>query len=264
MCETFLACWILSQTMQPEVRFAGDKSYSRRRPNILVPVQALHTDGRHFKDAAKYKPERFDWDSIYEFKKQNVYLPFKAHELVASLTALAALLHKSRAEAALTTSRHPTVSPHFQHHAKLQSKHVPDLDEAKQNDHRRIHLTEIAVQRFMKRHDLWRNRQRCKPSIRILASSGRTPITTPTRGIAMGGSCGSRGRRPRDVTRHSLSDTDCTAEYAGAPGRAVADRHLKQSTLFRQLGDYEGRRFRGERWNRLSGTETYKRYLELL
>ncbi|GBP98498.1 hypothetical protein EVAR_66496_1 [Eumeta japonica] len=58
--ETFLACGILSQKMQPEVRFAGNKSYSRRRPNILVPVQALHTDGRHFKDAAKYKPERFD------------------------------------------------------------------------------------------------------------------------------------------------------------------------------------------------------------
>ncbi|XP_063391522.1 cytochrome P450 6B2-like [Cydia fagiglandana] len=87
--------------------------------NIAIPLQAIQTDPKYFKDPEKFIPERFDAKNLQEIQK-NTYLPFgdgpracigERLGLMQSLAGLAAMLHKFTVAPSRNTRVKPLVDP---------------------------------------------------------------------------------------------------------------------------------------------------------
>ncbi|XP_061726412.1 cytochrome P450 6B7-like [Cydia pomonella] len=100
-------------------QFPGTDVTIEEGVNIAIPLQAIQTDPKYFKDPEKFIPERFDPDNLKEIQK-NTYLPFgdgpracigERLGLMQSLAGLAAILYKFTVAPSKNTRVKPLVDP---------------------------------------------------------------------------------------------------------------------------------------------------------
>lgn len=68
---------VLPRQSVTEYTFPGTDLTINPEVNIMIPIQALHTDEKYFEDPEDFRPERFHPDNINKIKKF-AYLPFGA------------------------------------------------------------------------------------------------------------------------------------------------------------------------------------------